>query len=276
MIETLLAILKLSVIALLVAIGMISRLQDVRFLLARPGLLLRAILAMYVLVPLVAVAFVWFLDLPPVLEVALLVVAISAGAPLLPRKLTKFGHDEYAFGLVVITSLLAIVTVPASLVILGTVFDKDVGVAWLDVARVVGTTFFAPLLIGIAIGRAFPAKASEIADWMTSAAGLVLTLCALALLVLTRDTLAAAGWLPMLVLVALAIVALVIGHVSGGPHPDGRSMLALTCATRHVGLAILVATSVHERRAVTLVAAYVVAAALVSIPYIRWRRHAVA
>jgi BASS family bile acid:Na+ symporter len=262
------------VIVLLVAIGMNSRLRDIRFVLSRPGFLLRAIVAMYVLVPLLALACVWFVDLPAGLGVALLVIAISAGAPLLPRKLTQFGHDEYAFGLVVITSLLAIVTVPAELKILGAAFDREVTIVPLDIARVVATSFFAPLLAGIVVGRVIPERAPAVSDWMTSAAGLLLAICSIALLVLNREILLAAGWLPMLVLTVLAACALAIGHLCGGPHPDGRSMLAVACATRHVGLAILVATSIGERRAATLVAAYVVAAVIVTVPYVRWRRRA--
>ena len=70
---------------MLIAIGMTSRIRELRSLLGRPGLLLRSVFAMYVLVPLLAVAFVWFIELPSGIEVALLVVAIAAGAPLLPR-----------------------------------------------------------------------------------------------------------------------------------------------------------------------------------------------
>src|SRR5271165_6755745 len=52
-------------------------------------------------------------DLGARVEIALLVLAVSAGAPLLPRKLMKIGDGAYIFSLVVTSSLLAILVVPA-------------------------------------------------------------------------------------------------------------------------------------------------------------------
>ena len=52
MTATLLICLKLSVVALLLAIGMLSTKKEVTYLWRRPKLLWRSLLAMYVLVPL--------------------------------------------------------------------------------------------------------------------------------------------------------------------------------------------------------------------------------
>ena len=38
----------------------------------------------------------------------------------------------------------------------------------------------------------------------------------------------------MVALVVL-LLAVAIGHVLGGPHPDDRTALAIACATRHKG-----------------------------------------
>ena len=43
-------------------------------------------------------------------------------------------------------------------------------------------------------------------------------------------------------------------------------------ATRHIGVAVIVATAFCGPRTVVLLAAYVVASAVVSIPYLQWRR----
>ena len=52
-------------------------------------------------------------DLGARVEIALLVLAVSAGAPLLPRKLMKIGDGAYIFSLALTSSLLAILLVPA-------------------------------------------------------------------------------------------------------------------------------------------------------------------
>ncbi|MFO1069957.1 MAG: hypothetical protein U1E14_15675, partial [Geminicoccaceae bacterium] len=83
----LLVVVKLCVSGLVFAVGLGATPADLASLTRRPGLLLRSLLAMYVAVPLLALAAAWMLPLPPGVKVALLVLAISAGAPLLPRKL---------------------------------------------------------------------------------------------------------------------------------------------------------------------------------------------
>ena len=64
------------------------------------------------------------------------------------------------------------------------------------------------------------------------------------------------GVVPLLALAAATFVALAIGHAFGGPHPDDRTALAVSCATRHVGIALLAASTAPPRVAV-LVLAYV-------------------
>ena len=140
MTEVLLLSLKLSVAAIILAVGIDSTPKDILYLWRRPMLLMRSVLAMYVLVPLVALALVTLLTLPPGVEMGLLVLAVSAGAPLLPRKLLNIGDGAYIFSLVVTTSLLAIVLVPAWLALLGPWFGYPVQlhperVAWVFAKR---------------------------------------------------------------------------------------------------------------------------------------------
>ena len=112
-------------VALLCAIGLGSTPADLTFLLRRPALLFRSLFAMYVAIPLAALAIVQTVPLPPGVRMAILVLAISAGAPLLPRKLMTLGREGYVFSLVVLSSLLAVVAVPAWLVVLGPYFARE-------------------------------------------------------------------------------------------------------------------------------------------------------
>ena len=129
MTATLLLLLKAAVGVIILAIGMDSTARDATHLLKRPGLLARSLLAMYVLVPLAAFALVKLLTLAPGVEIGLLVLAVSAGAPLLPRKLLRIGDGAYIFSLVVASSLLAIVVVPAWLAMLGPQFGSPLELA---------------------------------------------------------------------------------------------------------------------------------------------------
>jgi hypothetical protein len=69
-------------------------------------------------------------------------------------------------------------------------------------------------------------------------------------------------------------MALAIGHALGGPDRDDRTALAVSCAARHVGIAMLAASTTPGPQTAAIVLAYVLASALVSIPYLKWRGRA--
>lgn len=272
MTEALLTLLKLSVGALILAIGMGSTFSDLAYLWRRPGLLLRSLLAMYVLVPLAAFALVTLLPLAPGVKAAFLVLAVSAGAPLLPRKLGSFGSDAYVFSLVVTSSLLAIVVVPAWVALLAHHFGVAAELSPTDVAAAIAKAFLAPLAIGMVIRALLPKFSARVADRLLAIAGVVLTVTGLVLLVGGWQLFLEVSWQGMAALVGLLLIALAIGHILGGPSADDRTVLAISCATRHIGVAVVVATGFRGPKTAVLIAAYVVASALVAIPYLRWRR----
>jgi BASS family bile acid:Na+ symporter len=272
----LLLLLKASVGTIIFAIGMDSAGKDASHLLTRPGLLLRSVLAMYLLVPLAAFVMVKLLTLAPGVEIGLLVLAASAGAPLLPRKLLRIGDGAYIFSLVLVSSMLAIFVVPAWLALLGPYFGSPLEVAPVQVALILAKSFLLPLGAGMLVRWWLPAIAQRLASRLIGAAGLVLTICALSLLILHWDVLLVARWGGVLALMALVAIALAIGHVLGGPAHDERTALAVACASRHLGIALLVAASLPGPRTAVIIAVYIVASAVVCIPYLRWRRAAAA
>ena len=87
---------KICIAALILAIGMGATMDDVLYLWRRPALLARSLLAMYVFVPCAADVVVTILRLSPGIKAAMLVLAVSAGAPLLPRKMGGVGNSAYA------------------------------------------------------------------------------------------------------------------------------------------------------------------------------------
>jgi BASS family bile acid:Na+ symporter len=269
---TLLLLLKAAVGVIILAVGMDSTAKDAAHLVHRPGLLLRSVLAMYLGVPLAALALVKLLTLAPGVELGLLVLAASAGAPLLPRKLLRIGDGAYIFSLVLLSSLLAIVVVPAWLALLGPQFGSPLELSPTQVAWVLAKSFLLPLALGMLLRLLFPSYAERWASRLIGGAGTVLTVCALTLLVLHFDVLLVARWDGVLALMALVAMALAIGHALGGPAPDDRTALAVASASRHIGIAALVAASLPGPRTAVIIAVYIVASAVVCIPYLRWRQ----
>jgi bile acid:Na+ symporter, BASS family len=232
----LLFLLKLSVVALLLAVGMLSTMKEVTYLWRRPRLLLRSVVAMYILVPLAATIFVTVLPLGHGLKMAIFVLAISAGAPLLPKKLMGLGSDEFVLSLVVTASILAIVTVPAWAAALGPLFGRESHLSPLDVATVIAKTFMVPLAAGMVVRWLFPERSEQLAEKVLTVAGLVLAVSAVVLLAMNWELVAKAGWSAILALAGLTVTALAIGHLMGGDEPGEKTALAVSCATRHLGL----------------------------------------
>ena len=272
MTEALLLALKLSVVAMIFAIGLGSTPADLAYLWRRPRQLVRSLVAMYVVVPVVILLLTKVLPMTAPVRTAVLVLAISAGAPLLPKKLMKLGREGYVFSLVVTSSVLAIVAVPLWVEILGAAFGRDTSVDPWALASLIAKAFLGPLVLGMLLRRLLPAVSERLSEGILAVAGAVLAVAGLALLALHGHLLVAAGFPPLLALLAMTLVALAVGHLIGGPDPGDRAALAVSCASRHVGIAMLAASTVPGPRIAALVLAYVLAAALASGLYLRWRR----
>src|ERR1700750_1070385 len=98
-------LLKVCVVVVIVSVGAGTSPADVTYLWRRPRLLLRSLAAMYLLVPLVAFGLVLLMPIERGVKAAMLVLAVSAGAPLLPKRLKKLNSQEYIFSLLITSSL---------------------------------------------------------------------------------------------------------------------------------------------------------------------------
>ncbi|QSI76021.1 bile acid:sodium symporter family protein [Niveibacterium microcysteis] len=269
-------LLKGAVAVMLLAIGAASSVRQVAYLWQRPALLSRALLAMYVLVPAAAVLIDEFVPLGNVARAALLVLAVSAGAPMLPRKLGAIGRSPYVFSLVVTSSFLAVAFVPVWVMVLGPHFELDRQVEPLQIAMSVAQTILLPLLAGMALRAMWPAICERWADRLIAALGSLLMLMGLAMLLMFGHMLLDVPPRSFVAMTGLLLIALVIGHLLGGPDPHERTALAITCSTRHVGLAVLVAASMPGPYAVLLITAYLLCSLIVTVPYLMWRRRSAA
>lgn len=276
MTSTLLLVIQLSVTVLVLGIGLGSTVGDFTYLWRRPGELARSMLAMYVAVPVAILVMAKVVPMSPPLKTAVTVLAISAGAPLLPRRLMNLGRGGYVFSLVATSALVAVVAVPLWVQILAAALGRETSVSPLALARIIARAFLGPMLLGIVLRHFLPTAAERIAAVLMKIAGVTLLLGVLALLVLFGPLLVELGPEPPLALSAMTLLALIIGHALGGPDPGDRTALAVSCAMRHVGIAMLAAAVVPNPRAVACVLLYLLSAVTVSSVYLKWRSRAAA
>jgi predicted Na+-dependent transporter len=247
--------------------------DDVMYVWRRPGTLLRSLVAMYVAVPTVALAMAYFLPIVWGAKAAIVVLALCAGAPLLPKKLLKLGGDPaYAFSLTVATSIVAIATIPLGLRLLSGQLGLETGVKPGDVALLILESLLIPLGAGMLVHAVSPDFGEYVGERLLRVASAVLVVGTTLVLGTSWRLLLDLGSSTFLAFVLFASASLGLGHVLGGPDPGERTSLAAACMTRHVGLALLVAASYRSNpRTLALVLAYLVTSALILVPYLRWR-----
>jgi BASS family bile acid:Na+ symporter len=270
--ETLMVLLKVSIAVLIAGVGAGTSPSELTYLWRRPGLLLRSLAAMYLLVPLFAFGLVLIIPIERGVKAAMLVLAVSAGAPLLPKRLKKLNSQEYIFSLLITSSLVAIVAVPLWTTLLGAYFDVTVELSESKVLSDIAKTILLPIMIGMGLRAIFPVWSERLSDRVITIAGVVLAASGIILLVIHREHLVGLTWQGVLALVGLLVFALFIGQLLGGPNRDDRTALAIACATRHVGVALIVATEFVGVRTAVLVVAYFVTAFIVSSLYLTLRR----
>jgi len=273
-------VIQTSIVLLVFGLGLHATLEDVSYLFRRPGLLVRALLAMGVVVPFFAAVLAAVFDLYPSVEIALLLLAVSPVPPILPGKQLKLGgHASYVYGLLVTAALFAIVLVPLMIEVLGRVFQREAHIAPAAIAKVVLITVLAPIVAGLAVRRFAPALAERIAAFVTRLGTVLLVVGLLPILVTAWPGIVSLiGNGTILAIVAVVVAGLVAGQVLGGPDPDDRTALAIASSMRHPGVALAIAkvNFPDEKLVFAAVLLFAVVNAVVTIPYASWskRRHA--
>ncbi|MET0165628.1 MAG: Na+-dependent transporter [Vicinamibacterales bacterium] len=265
-----------SIFLTVLGIGMSATWREVTFLLREPGLLLRSILSMFVVMPVAVAVVAHVSNLPVAVKIALVALAIAPVPPILPRRELKAGgHADYAVGLLAVGALIAIVYVPLAVEVLDRIFGRHGDVSPLAIGKIVLVTILAPLLIGMAIRQWAPSAGAKGAGPVLTIGMILLVAASIPLLMATWEHVVALfGNGTVLIMALVAAGGLLVGHALGGPRPEHRIVLALSTASRHPAVALTVATSgvMQTKQELAAVLLYVVVSVLVSLPYVMWRR----
>jgi BASS family bile acid:Na+ symporter len=268
--------LKVSIMLTLFGFGLHATREDLLYLLRRPGVLVRSLVAMFVVMPLFAILMTRLVSFNRAVVIALIALSISPVPPLLPRKVTKSGgHPPYGLGLMVTVASFSIVFVPLALYLIGKYFNRPFAMGPYAVAKLIVLSVLVPLAAGIVFRKVAPTTAERIADPLARIAGIVLligVLCVLAFSLPAAWSLIGNG--TIVAFIAFVIVGLTVGHFLGGPGLEQRVTLALSTASRHPALALAIAgvNIPEERRVIHAVVLYIVVSALITIPYVAWQR----
>lgn len=269
-------ILKISVLMIVFALGLSARPADLIYLFRRPSLLVRSVVAMVVAMPLLAVALAKGMALSQPVTVMLVALALAPVPPILPRKQTKAGGDAaYSVGLLAAMGLVSIVWIPLALSLLGRFSALPIEIPVAKVAAAVAMSILAPLAAGTALGLVAPGLSTKLGPVVSKVGGLLLLVALLAVLAGQWEAMGGlVGDGTILAFVIFTVVGLAVGHLLGRPDEDDRTVLAMATATRHPGVALAIAAANFPDAKVLTAAVllFLVTNAVVSIPYVAWRK----
>jgi BASS family bile acid:Na+ symporter len=272
-------VLKVAVALTVFGYGLSARADDILFVLRRPRLLFVSVVAMFVVMPVIALGAHAYLDFPHAAEVALVVIALTPIPALLPRtEIGSGGRARYAYGLAFAVALLSPVVVPVLSDLIGRLMDRPFGLSPFTIAEAMLTQILLPLGLGWLVGRIWPAAAQRIGGTLVNIANIATLAALVVLLVLVFPAvLTALSLVTLAVLLAYTGIGLAVGHALGGPDRADSVVLAIACANRNPGLAIGLAAAIFpaESFAGTVILYALVSNVAVTL-YTRWqRRHAV-
>ncbi len=237
---------KLIAIVLLVSMmfdaGLQARPADFALIVKSRGLFVKALLANFIIVPIVGVLVCRLFHLSDAIASGLLLMAIAPGVPfvILAGGRQKGGSHELAILLAITLPALATFTVPIAMPLVLP------GPERLEVppGQLVGLLLFqiVPLLVGLLVSMRFAAfapKLSRIAKPLTMIALVALLLVLGPTIVKSAAVVFGSfGMLAMLVTVALSLGT---GWFLGGPQHENRVTLAFGTALRNPAIAVSIA-----------------------------------
>lgn len=230
----------LFVMTTMLAMGFSLTLAQILAPLRQVRLVVLALVANFVLIPLLAFALTRVIPLGEPLKIGVILLGVAAGAPFLP-KLAQFARGDVAFGvgLMVLLTIVTIITLPLDLPLL----LPGVRVNPLSIVLSLVLTMLLPLGIALLARTRYPELAGQLLPLMGQASNVALLLLLVtSILANFQQLIGVIGTGGILAALVLLGGGIAIGYLLGGPGGDTRSVLGLGTGQRNIAAALLVST----------------------------------
>lgn len=267
--------LVLSIALIVFSLGLAVEPGSLRAFLREPGAAARAMLAMFVAMPLFVLLLSQIFALKPAMLVALAAISVSPMPPILPRKEAKVAGDmSYALGIQVSATFLSLVAAPLWILVFEQFAGRTLPFSAGAMLKTLLITVIVPLSLGIAVNRFLPGAANKLEKPVARFGSAVLLIGALLLIFKLGPAIwRSLGGGSLLAVIAVTLFGLGVGYLMGGPKEGNRGALALATASRHPGVAIGVATALFaglDADVVGAVLLYFLVSAIIGMPLVRW------
>jgi predicted Na+-dependent transporter len=232
-------------------------LRDARFVVI-------ALLANFVIPPVLAFILIRVFSLDEPLAVGLLLVSLAAGAPALPKTAVFAKVDTAAAtGLMVLLVVVTIIVLPIALPLLLT----GISVTFWDIASGLIILILIPLAVSLFVRARYPEAAASALPHFAQASNLSLLILMVLMIVLNFSDvvglLGSGGLLASLILVALTTAG---GYLLGRLGKAGDWLQGLGAGQRNIAAAMVVATMNFGNDEIVMVVVYSLIGMLVIIP----------
>ena len=269
--------LQISIVCTVFGFGLKTTRDDLLYLVRQPGLLARSLIAVFVIMPVVAVAISQWFDFPRTVMIALIALSISPTPPLLPSREAKSGgHEPYGLGLMALLAAMSIVVVPLLEAFLSAFFGRPLGAPASKIASIVFTSVLLPLAVGMVVRALSPAIAARVDNAVAMIVKILMPLGVVVLLVAAAPAMwRLIGGGTLVAMVLFLAIGFVVGHVMGGPDPDHSVVLAISTACRHPAIALSIASAnFPDEQFGAAILLYLLLGVVAGVPYTLWnKRH---
>jgi len=270
MVDVVNTLMLISLMCLLLGVGLRTPFGAVLSVARQYHLVLRGLVANFLIVPAVFALALQGLPLGPDIVIGLLVMAavpVASAAP--PFVGLAKGDLPYAVGLMLIVAFLCVPLTPLILAVCLPPSEAGLEIDPWRVIQILLTAQLIPLSVGMVIQHVRPSWAQTLLQFLPRLAliGVVLTLSLIA--ALQARQIVGLGVVPHLAALLSVLVCLLIGNVMmRGEAAALRRSLAVSTAIRNVALALLIAgTNFPGTTVVTIVFVFGLLSLLVSVTY---------
>ena len=202
-------------------------------------LVILALVANFVLVPVLAYGITAVIPVSEGQRIGLLLLGMAAGSPFLAKLAQAAkGNMAFAVGLMVLLMVVSIFFLPIVLPLVLTGVEVD---PW-AIAQSLIVTMLIPLAIGLFIKARYPDTGAHLQPTFAQASNTSLMLMMGILLMLNvRNILSVVGTGAILAGILFIAVSFVVGYLLGGPGRDTKSVLGLGTGQRNIAAALVVA-----------------------------------
>ena len=248
----------------MLSVGFTHKLRDVLAPLRDIPGIITAVVANFILVPLLAVGILQFIPLDRPMAIGMIVVACAAGAPLLVKLATNAGEDV-AFAAAILV-LLLIVTIAYMPLVVPLLAEGGAVSAW-AIAQPLVFTMLLPLIAGFIVKSYLPSLAETLLQYL----GIIINISLVVMVALVvylnfNSIIGVFGTGAILAALLLIGGAFAIGYLVGTFDKSEKTVLGFATAQRNFGAANVVAIGSFTDPGVLVMAVVVSIVAMLLIP----------